>query len=44
MQKQYLEWNIKNTTKVRFIRFTFILKNKTLPVSIGEIEVYGNTN
>ncbi|AZQ64686.1 beta-galactosidase [Flammeovirga pectinis] len=43
-QKPYLEWNIKDNTKVRFIRFTFTLKNKALPLSIGEIEVYGKTN
>ncbi|OHX64662.1 glycoside hydrolase family 2 protein [Flammeovirga pacifica] len=38
----YLEWKIKETTKVRFLRFTFKQKEKTL--SIGEIEVFGNTN
>lgn len=38
----YLEWKIKETTKVRFLRFIFKQKEKTL--SIGEIEVYGNTN
>ena len=39
-----INFDVKDNTKVRFLKVTFSVEDTSVPFGIGEIEVFGSTN